>query len=625
MSISSPTPSLTLARSLPQGVDDLMEMGPFDLFRSQSESGSTEAKIDAMKRLSVVAFAMGEESTLKFLLPYLATLAMKQPQQEDELLIHMAMELTKIVPHLLKGSQALPLLPILERLAAVEETVVREEAVNAINHIAPQMEEDPAVLVAMVKRLVGADWFTAKVSAAGILPTIYQVAGEEDSELVHLMKELAQDETPMVRRGAAANLGKFMSHMKTLTILEGMVPVLQQLCRDEQDSVRLLAVATAAQAGEAFRGHSEFSIQVMIPIVRAGSTDLSWRVRNNLAKCFSEVAQNLGIGGDADHTKEMALVMSCFVALLQDIEAEVRAAAVGHLARMVHWGGPDLFDSHLQPLLPGLADDIVMEVRSKCALALMDSSEGGTLEDATILQAFGPLLENFLQDEFSEVQLHVLSNLPKISRLLEKMNGVVSSILNMAKASNWRVREGVAKLLPHLADARGLDFFSQVLVEPAWISLLTDKVASVRHAVIAGVGQLVTVTGPTWFALEMVPRHVAIFEQAHTTYLMRVTILQTYVECAKALGDMGDESAAGDPSATEVWQDMVNFILEKGMTDKVANVRMVALRGLVEIVSKSSLHESFIQAKIKPAVESNVGQESDLDCRYYQDLALAEM
>jgi hypothetical protein len=41
-----------------------------------------------------------------------------------------------------------------------------------------------------------------------------------------------------------------------------------------------------------------------------------------------------------------------------------------------------------------------MEVRSKTALAVMDRSEGGTLEDPLIVQTFGPLLERFLQDDF---------------------------------------------------------------------------------------------------------------------------------------------------------------------------------------------------------------------------------
>ena len=71
------------------------------------------------------------------------------------------------------------------------------------------------------------------------------------------------------------------------------------------------------------------------------------RVRHNLAKHFSDVAINLGFQGNSRYANDQALVVACFVSLLSDAEAEVRAAAVGHFARMVHWGGSSLFSSYL--------------------------------------------------------------------------------------------------------------------------------------------------------------------------------------------------------------------------------------------------------------------------------------
>ena len=49
----SPSASLTLARSIPANVDELTNMGPFELYKTQMEDGNTEAKVDAMKRLPV--------------------------------------------------------------------------------------------------------------------------------------------------------------------------------------------------------------------------------------------------------------------------------------------------------------------------------------------------------------------------------------------------------------------------------------------------------------------------------------------------------------------------------------------------------------------------------------------
>jgi len=308
---------------------------------------------------------------------------------------------------------------------------------------------------------------------------------------------------------------------------------------------------------------------------------------------------SLGIQGERRFHAEQSLIMACFVALLSDVESEVRAAAVGHLARMVAWGGPAHFATHLQPLLPTLADDIVMEVRSKCALALMDAAHGGTLEDSVILQSFGPLLESFLSDEFHEVQLQVLTNLHKISRLLPGLSGVVSALLQMSKATNWRVREAIAQLLPHLAEARGMDFFSTVLLEPAWQVLLMDPVASVRQAIVTGTGLLVRVAGQDWIVSTLLPRTIAIYNQYSNSYLVRNTLLQTHIEVAEA-------------KSGPAWQEALAQVM-RGLADKVPNVRMVAAKGLGRIIVHGEA--DVVQGQIIPALEKCVKEDVDDDFR----------
>lgn len=607
----SPAPSITLARSLPNNVEELKSMSPFDLFRTQMEEGNTEAQVDAMKRLPVVAYAMGSAATLSDLLPYLQTLSMKQPAMDDELLLLMAKQMQTFVPALLTtNQQMLEIVPIIERLAAVEETVVRDQAVVFMNHLCKHFKTpvDSAIispLVSMSKRLVGADWFTAKVSIAGMLPELHKLT--KHSEISYLYKELCMDETPMVRRAASEHLGHLLASLGSQEAAGDLIPVLQNLCKDEQDSVRMLAVSSIANVGSAYGKNPEWTKEFLVPLVKAGSTDMSWRVRHNLSKCFSDVAANLGFQGNDKFSAEQNLVMACFVSLLADAEAEVRAAAVGHFAKMVHWGGSALFHAHLLPLLPALADDVVMEVRSKCALAIMESSEGGTLEDQDIVTSFGPLLESFLQDEFQEVQLQVLGNLHKLSHLLNGMNGVVSSILNMSKATNWRVREGVAKLLPHLAEARGLDFFTNVLMEPAWKVLLLDPVSCVRSACVSGMGVLVRVSGQDWMMQHILPQHIKIYNQASSgSYLIRITILKAHAETAAACGD----------NALNLWNDSVTQLL-RGLTDKVANVRMVAAQGLARVVKADDpSQQAVVQSQIVPALEKGMnGEEEDIDCQ----------
>jgi len=611
----SPPPSITLARSLPIGVDEVAGMGPFDLYKEQMDNGNTEAKVDAMKRLPVVAFALGSEKTQSDLLPYLKTIALMQPPIEDELLLLMAKQLETFVPALLsEPKQVLELVPIVERLASIEETVVRNQSVVLMNHLCVSMQtcapldaDVVSSLVSMSKRLAAADWFTAKVSSAGMLPELYNLTKHADFS--YLFKELCVDETPMVRRAAAQHFGKLLKALGGKDKANELIPVLQQLASDEQDSVRMLAVATMADVGNVYCDSPEWTKEFILPLLKDASTDLSWRVRHNLSKVFGGVAQSLGFQGKAKFADDQALVMACFVSLLADVEAEARAAAVGHFATMVHWGGSDLFVNHLMPLLPALADDVVMEVRSKCALAIMESSEGGTLEDTLIVQSFGPLIESFLQDEFQEVQLQVLGNLHKLSHLLHGMNGVVSSILNMSKATNWRVRRGVAHLLPHLAEARGLDFFANVLMEPAWLVLLLDPVASVRVACVQGMPVLVKVAGQEWMTQQILPQHVRIYGHAEAgSYLIRITILQAHAETAKAVQEHPG-------SGGSLWMDTVAQIL-KGMDDKVANVRMVAAQGLAKVVTADEPDQrAIIESQIMPALEKQLAEETDMDCQ----------
>ena len=65
--------------------------------------------------------------------------------------------------------------PPLESLATVEETVVRDKAVESLRavsheHAPPDLEGH---FVPLVKRLAGGDWFTSRTSACGLFSVCY--------------------------------------------------------------------------------------------------------------------------------------------------------------------------------------------------------------------------------------------------------------------------------------------------------------------------------------------------------------------------------------------------------------------------------------------------------------------
>lgn len=257
-----------------------------------------------MRRLFVVANAIGTEDTLSKLVPFLDSLLRQKKdmvqetthkaavptgtEEEDEILLILAEQIGQLVfCGLVPPQESWVLFPLLEHLAGVEETVVRDKAVESLmgiimlwigwflkrekgmnaNNTATAtifVKNGPGLLWNMVRKMVHADWFTAKVSVCALLPAVYQffqqsgisnvmivrgssdggqVVGDESShnhqsvqsggtaatggedtvsvdhvkmDLRSLYKLLSEDETPMVRRAAGKYLANYAETVANL-------------------------------------------------------------------------------------------------------------------------------------------------------------------------------------------------------------------------------------------------------------------------------------------------------------------------------------------------------------------------------------------------------------------------
>ena len=81
-------------------------------------------RLNSIRRLSTIAVALGEERTRNELIPFLN----ESIDDEDEVLLALAEELGNFVAYVGGAAHANALLPPLETLATVEETVVRDQA-----------------------------------------------------------------------------------------------------------------------------------------------------------------------------------------------------------------------------------------------------------------------------------------------------------------------------------------------------------------------------------------------------------------------------------------------------------------------------------------------------------------
>ncbi|CAN6873038.1 unnamed protein product [Brassica oleracea] len=259
----------------------------------------------------------------------------------------MAGELVVFIPFVGGVEHAHVLLPPLESLCTVEETCVREKVVDSLCKIGSEMREsdlvDSFIPLVKVRQLAAGEWFAARVSACGLFHVAYQGCTDVlKTELRSIYNQLCQDDMPMVRRAAATNLEKFATTVESSYLNAEIMTMFDDLTKDEQDFVRLLAVEGCAALGKLLE-LQDCVARVLSVIVNFSQQDKSWRVRYMVANQLYELCEVVG----PDCTKTD--LVPAYVRLLQDNEAEVCIAASGKVTKFCQLLNPELSIQHILP------------------------------------------------------------------------------------------------------------------------------------------------------------------------------------------------------------------------------------------------------------------------------------
>lgn len=181
---------------------------PIMVLIDELKNDDVQLRLNSIRRLGTIAVALGPERTRNELIPFLTD----STDDEDEVLLALAGELGNFTEHVGGPEYAHHLLQPLEAICAAEETLVRDKAVEALTNIAATMPTERLMedFVAMLKRLHSSEWFSCRISSCGLFAVVYPRApAVTRSELRMMFNLLCRDDTPMVRRAASANLGKF--------------------------------------------------------------------------------------------------------------------------------------------------------------------------------------------------------------------------------------------------------------------------------------------------------------------------------------------------------------------------------------------------------------------------------
>jgi len=578
------------------------ELYPISVLIEELKSEDVSIRLNSIRRLSTIALALGDARTRSELIPFLTD----SLDDEDEVLLAFGQELAKFVPLVGGPEHAHTILMPLEALAQVEETVVHDEAVKALNIIGASLSSAHTEqhFVPLIKKLAAEVGWAARVSACSLFAVAYPKVGAACQ--VDLIKEFAKlcvDDMPMVRRSAAGSLGPLAATSTMATVKSEFIPLFSRLVADEQDNVRPLAVEAILSFGHMLSQEDQLSL-IAQPLHQA-SKDRSWRVRYVVAEKHSELEKVLG--------KEIARaeLTPMLVRLLQDQEKEVRTQA----ALRVPFVCQELDAADRQTILntnilrhvTDLCSDQSQHVRVAMASVLLDL--GPVLGKEKSIEALVPLFIRLLKDDYYDVRLNIISKLDTLQKVVGKevvVSKILSEVAALAEDPQWRVRLAICEQMPLLAKSLAADGFDSSKLSLSSVSLnwLQDNVFAVREKAGASIAGVVAHFGDKWAGEKIYPKLKTMSEEK--AYLSRLTTAQV----VRHLGPVVKGEAA---------TQMLLPICMKLVKDGVPNVRFNACRALAALVP--NVDKTVLAKEVKPKLTELAG-DKDADVKFYSAEAL---
>jgi HEAT repeat protein len=317
-----------------------------------------------------------------------------------------------------------------------------------------------------------------------------------------------------------------------------LLPILQTFARDDQDSVRLLAVDNCVALARLVNGtpqsvadgsdaavvrlsrYSDLRSQVLATFNTLAG-DRSWRVRWSVANRLGEVSDAAGPTITADH------VLPVFERLMVDAEAEVRTAAAYRVSDIGRLASRERIIAAILPCVDKLSEDSSEHVRAALASVILGIAP--VLGEEATISMLLPIFLRLLRDTSAQVRLNIISKLEAVNAVIGlKMlsQSLLPAIGELSSDKQWRVRLAIIDFMPLLARQLGVEFFDVELTNLC-IKWLTDSVYAIRDAAATNLRKLAEVFGSEWAHTVLIPRVVAL--KGEGSYQCRMTSLNAAV------------------------------------------------------------------------------------------------
>lgn len=333
------------------------------------------------------------------------------------------------------------ILPLIQFLLCVEETVVREQMVESMRDFIKFFSDDQIQkdIISLIMTISSQDYFTGKVSSCFLIRMCYEKAGKEKEKLRSLYYKLCDDDTPLIKRSAAKEFGPLCMVMEKEVVNPDMMNYFKKFMSDS-DSVKVIALSSLIQLVKLFQNteHQRLNVQVVV----AASEDKSWRVRHELARIFPLLIEGFG--------SQINELVPTLGNLIKDSEMEVRLAALEGVTQFIKTVNSEKVSICIIPALLSLSNESSIHVKSIVGECL--GSIARTVGYTTFNAKLSGLLDSLMKDENAEVRLGVVKSLYDIFIASEgNLLSSIGTILGgLQKDTQYRIRETVIEILGKL-------------------------------------------------------------------------------------------------------------------------------------------------------------------------------
>lgn len=574
----------------------MKKVNPLQLLNEEMESEQEVVRVNAIRRLPIIASVMGESNQAKSqILEYVDTIIVNE--DNDEVLYSIAEALSNLATYF-----KIKMIYLLEKLVAIEESVVRQKAVLGYVALAKTVgkKELRDVLIPNVKKLSESNSLTTKISAIDVMTEMYPLCADEEKKIIRSrFNVLFGEDSLMVRRVLASKLGTLCGFMGRPLVVTELIKSFKLLSNDDSAKVRIITINSLVKLADCLS--EEENKNHMIPIIIKLTSDKSWRVRVHLASKFSDISKS--VGPDVSDS-----LVSVFASLLRDDESLVRLDAVRALSKFVFILKPEKLNS-LMPSLQLLGNDPVALVRAGVAELFQGMLSNKNLKEtlnkkSVLAKQIQLILKQLSKDEDLEVRLESFEVIKLCGNLLssDEIEDLITSIYkSMDEATNWRLRyAGIDTILTLAVVYSNQSLFDQKF-KKAFLQGIKDEAERVRSLVIDFIPQLATFLKDNYLLTYMTVEMLTIITEDETyNYQKRISaiygIKELYLSVRKT------------DSLDQLLKNQIVPLTE----DQVRNIRMVTVKVLKEIYSytkskdlKESIKKSIVKMeKIEPDRET---------------------